>query len=115
MGQAKRNKARLGEWYGRPIVPGHPDFVPPKRSERRTETAREEPMHPEVVRTLSGIDGAREVQTRSDESPEDPLPAMHPKERRLPAFAMLGILGMALASGTDLDPIPSPARRTKFR
>jgi hypothetical protein len=33
MGQAKERKERLGEWYGRPIGPGHPDFVPPKKRE----------------------------------------------------------------------------------
>lgn len=33
MGQAKRNRERLGKWYGHPIVPGHPDFVPPKKPE----------------------------------------------------------------------------------
>jgi hypothetical protein len=30
MGQSKQRKARLGEWYGKSIGPGHPDFVPPK-------------------------------------------------------------------------------------
>lgn len=30
MGEAKRNKVRLGEWYGKKIVPGHPDCPPPK-------------------------------------------------------------------------------------
>lgn len=29
MGQSKRNRARLGAWYGKPIVLGHPDFVAP--------------------------------------------------------------------------------------
>ena len=29
MGEAKRKKARLGEWYGKPVVPGHPDYAPP--------------------------------------------------------------------------------------
>ncbi len=29
MGEAKRNKARLGDWYGKKIVPGHPDCPPP--------------------------------------------------------------------------------------
>lgn len=33
MGQAKERKARLGKWYGHPIGPGHPDFVPPKKPE----------------------------------------------------------------------------------
>jgi hypothetical protein len=33
MGQAKERKARLGAWYGKPIGPGHPDFVPPKKPE----------------------------------------------------------------------------------
>ena len=31
MGQAKERKKRLGKWYGQPIGPGHPDFVPPKK------------------------------------------------------------------------------------
>lgn len=30
MGEAKRNKTRLGDWYGKKIVPGHPDCPPPK-------------------------------------------------------------------------------------
>lgn len=110
MGQARRNKARLGEWYGRSIVPGHPDYVPPKKTERhaalrsvdrgydttkrndpstngvyvadsdgnlqRAETVREEPMHPDVVRTLSKVGGAHEGQMASEESPDEPLPAM---------------------------------------
>lgn len=33
MGQAKDRKARLGDWYGRPVEPGHPDFIPPKKPE----------------------------------------------------------------------------------
>jgi hypothetical protein len=33
MGQAKERKARLGEWYGQPIGPGHPDFVARKKPE----------------------------------------------------------------------------------
>lgn len=33
MGQAKRKRERLGEWYGQPIGLGHPDFVPPKKPE----------------------------------------------------------------------------------
>jgi tetrahydromethanopterin S-methyltransferase subunit F len=33
MGQAKQRKLRLGKWYGQPIEPGHPDFVPPKKPE----------------------------------------------------------------------------------
>jgi hypothetical protein len=32
MGEAKRRKERLGEFYGKPIGPGHPDFVPSKKS-----------------------------------------------------------------------------------
>lgn len=32
MGEAKRNKARLGEWYGKPITAGHPDAPTPKAS-----------------------------------------------------------------------------------
>jgi len=31
MGEAKRNKARLGDWYGKAIVPGHPDCPPTNR------------------------------------------------------------------------------------
>ena len=27
MGQAKQNRTRLGSWYGKPVVEGHPDFV----------------------------------------------------------------------------------------
>lgn len=34
MGEAKRNRERLGPWYGRPVVPGHPDWKPPKPEER---------------------------------------------------------------------------------
>lgn len=30
MGEAKRKKARLGEWYGNAVTPGHPDYVPPE-------------------------------------------------------------------------------------
>ena len=32
MGEAKRNKARLGDWYSKAIVPGHPDFPKLKQS-----------------------------------------------------------------------------------
>jgi hypothetical protein len=32
MGEAKRNNARLGEWYGKPITAGHPDFPKQKPS-----------------------------------------------------------------------------------
>jgi len=30
MGESKRNKARLCEWYGKPITAGHPDAPKPK-------------------------------------------------------------------------------------
>ncbi len=29
MGEAKRRRERLGEWYGKSVVPGHPDYMPP--------------------------------------------------------------------------------------
>lgn len=162
MGQAKRNKQRLGEWYGRPIVPGHPDYVPPKKPERRAlprpvdrvvddmtrkepseptylvtkqedpsmngvyvadlegnlhrvETSKEEPMHPDVVRTLSGVEGEREGQEGSEERPDESFPAMRPKKRPMSKMAVLGVLGMVLASGIDPGPVPSPVRRTKIR
>ena len=39
MGEAKRRRERLGEWYGKPVVPGHPDYVPPvKQSVDTCET-----------------------------------------------------------------------------
>jgi len=29
MGEAKKKRERLGEWYGKPVTEGHPDYVPP--------------------------------------------------------------------------------------
>ena len=108
MGQAKDRKARLGEWYGRPSVPGHPDFVPPKKPERiaAPETTREEPMHPEAARTPSGIDEAREDGLHAPQMASRRFPGMLPKNRRLHGMATLAILGLALASGIDLGPVP---------
>ena len=47
MGEAKRKRERLGEWYGRSIVPGHPDHVapppgsePPPERDEQTAVAR---------------------------------------------------------------------------
>lgn len=52
MGEAKRRKERLGEWYGTPVVPGHPDHVePPKKPEYDPETAE--------VRMSSGVETER--------------------------------------------------------
>lgn len=34
MGEAKRRKDRLGPWYGKEVVPGHPDWREPPRRER---------------------------------------------------------------------------------
>lgn len=31
MGEAKRNRERLGPWYGGPVVPGHPDWKEPAK------------------------------------------------------------------------------------
>ena len=110
MGQAKERKARLGEWYDKPIGPGHPDFVPPKKpqSVAATETTQEEPMHPESTRALSGIDEVREDGLHAPQTASRRLPGMLPKNRRLPELAMLAILGMTLASGIDLGPAPPP-------
>jgi len=155
MGQAKERKARLGKWYSKPIGPGHPDFIPPKKPERmpvsrpidrvvetvpvdpipdatylvtgqpdesqngvytaesdgrlqRAETTQEEPMHPEAVRALSGIDEAREDGLHAPQTASRRLPGMLPKNRRLPGMAALAILGLTLASGIDLGPVPSP-------
>ena len=110
MGQAKERKARLGKWYGKPIGPGHPDFVPPKKPKpaAATETTQEEPMHPEAARALSGIDEAREDGLHAPQTASRRLPGILPKNRRLPAAAMLAILGLTLASGIDLGPAPPP-------
>lgn len=107
MGQAKRNKARLGEWYGRPIVPGHPDYVPPKKPERRAETAKEEPMHSEVVRTLSG---ANESQEGASETGRRVFVLGNPRRHSGLAAALL-FASLAFPSDFGSD----PARRNKFR
>jgi len=98
MGQAKERKARLGKWYGKPIGPGHPDFVPPKKPVAATETTQEEPTHPEATRALSGIDEAR----------EDEPGVSQTASRRLPGLFAFATLGMIAASGIDLGPVPSP-------
>lgn len=59
MGQAKRNKARLGKWYGRPIEPGHPDFVPPKKPEPIRPLLRFVPTNPIVATVETKIEGFR--------------------------------------------------------
>ena len=110
MGQAKERKARLGEWYDKPIGPGHPDFVPPKRPESvaATETTREEPMHPEAIRASSGIDEAREDGLHAPQTASRRLPGMLPKNRRLPGLFAFAMLGTIAASGIDLGPVPPP-------
>lgn len=192
MGQAKERKARLGEWYGKEIGPGHPDFVPPKRPEpirsllrfdmidgctfdgcgklheakidhfnmyndrievefvegdsqafwpvfvdgklrgkltigsrkfgdvelvRYTETgcvflrsqsAREEPSDPEPTG-----DSSEEHRTREEPIEEPRRSVRMFPNRRLPGFAMIGILGMVMASGIDLG--PKPEHRPKKR
>lgn len=37
MGEEKRKRARLGEWYGKPIVPGHPDYIAPVKAPAQTK------------------------------------------------------------------------------
>jgi len=106
MGQAKERKKLLGEWYGKLVGPGHPDFVPPKKPQpvAATETTQEEPMHPEATRALSGIDEAREDGLHAPQTASRRLPGMLPKNRHLPA----AILGLTFASGIDLGPAPPP-------
>lgn len=190
MGQAKERKARLGHWYGRPIGPGHPDFVPPKKPEpihpilrfgpfdalgmvvevpieqfsvcvdrievemtdearkanwpipyqesvkgelcigsrkfgivaleRHTKTgcvflrsqpAREEPTHPEAVRTPSGTDEALQGHPESEGRPVRMAIGTHPKARRFPGLLALAMLGTIAAFGIDLGPEPRPKKR----
>lgn len=57
MGQAKERKKRLGKWYGQPIGPGHPDFIP--------QPAQEEPCKSEPIEVPSDERSAQEGPKRS--------------------------------------------------
>lgn len=64
MGEAKNNRKRLGLWYGKPIVPGHPDYIAPTESQIAEEAARiknnHRTIHPILAMALAlsaGIDG----------------------------------------------------------
>jgi len=54
MGEAKKKRERLGEWYGKPVVPGHPDYVAPPPAEPRQEYAQA-PRVPRGVRSMFAI------------------------------------------------------------
>lgn len=116
MGQAKDRKKRLGEWYGLPIGPGHPDFVPPKKPERkpiaRTETEQEESMHSEAVKAMAGVDRTREERTSTEPQSVAAVSPLRPKPRRLPGLFAAMLLATAFVGGAS---IPEPEHRPKKR
>ena len=110
MGQSKQNKLRLGSWYGKPIGPGHPDFVPPKKREPvATETTKEEPMRTEAAR----IQRTQEGPTPTEQRPSERIASARFMNRRLPGFAIVAMLGAMSLGGTatEVDPTSHPKKR----
>ena len=117
MGQSKQNKLRLGSWYGKPIGPGHPDFVPPKKREPvTTETTKEETTHPELVRTLTDVRRSQEGPTPTERRPSERMYSGRPMNRRYPGlavamlFASIGAISLG-GTATEVEPDCHPKKR----
>ena len=122
MGESKRNKARLGEWYGKPITAGHPDFPKPKpqptmpiatqqravpeRAKHETTNVREQEGTPQgtpvASEYITGVDPAMPGSDRTVVTVHRPnqSPAYH-RVNRNAGLATMALLGCVLgAAGT---------------
>jgi hypothetical protein len=120
MGEAKRKKERLGPWYGRPVAPGHPDFVEPPRRERPTYERRTVAVA--TSEPMERADGASEPnekpppETGKGEVPEKPTNRLarpnRPPARRVSGLG-LALIASTLCAGIDLGPPPEPPNRRR--
>lgn len=127
MGQAKQNRIRLGSWYGKSVVEGHPDFVakvkkPAAQLAPIAKATFDDSFHRGAESTIALHPEKAEPNTsyvvtdklnpsvngiyRADENgtlhrTDDPLPDSYVPERRphrpRPSFKAMGILAMAIA------------------
>jgi hypothetical protein len=122
MGQAKDKKRRLGDWYGRPVVPGHPDYVPAKPRGRR------EYDRSVLVVSEPGFDRRPETDERvvtiggPEEKPRSEPPEVcadvgrnpyRPAPRRVGMLGVVALLSTVLA-GVDLGPNPGPKKKRRM-
>lgn len=89
MGEAKRRRERLGEWYGKPVVLGHPNYVPPVKQSLDT------------CKTV--IDNHGDVQRISPLRPKHAMCGMS-------LFALAAALGLSIPA-IGIEPPPSMRRR----
>ena len=61
MGQEKQKRQRLGEWYGKPVTLGHPDYVAPVEAERHVAASRRPPAGVRTVLALMAMTGGAEI------------------------------------------------------
>jgi hypothetical protein len=115
MGESKERRRRLGVWYGKDVVPGHPDFKEP------APAAMPRLVVPQLAEVLPVADGGMgrehaEIETR-EPLPEDvvttvpapgsslpaerPRPSSSPRRMPRPILAM-AMLSMALAASVDV-------------
>ena len=134
MGESKRNKARLGEWYGKPITAGHPDFPKPKpqptmpiaepqrfvpkRVEQETTNVREREDKPQGTPVASEyIIGVDPAMPGSDQTVVTVhRPNQSPAYRRVnrnAGLATMALLSLVGAMGTTIA--PSPHRKPRER
>jgi hypothetical protein len=128
MGEAKDKKRRLGEWYDKPIVSGHPDYVPAKprgrREYDRSVLVVSEPgfdRRPETDERVVTIGGPK---TSTAPAVPEEKPGSEPHEVRVvvgrtpprPAPRRVGMLGVVallstICAGVDIGPPPEPKRK----
>lgn len=104
MGQAKDKKKRLGGWYGRPVVPGHPDYREPEKKpgptthDRAVVVVSDRPR-PVLIRPGTPREEARVLIADAEER------RSAPKENKRGLLWMSFLLA-ALTAGMSLPPEP---------
>ncbi len=132
MGEGKRRKERLGDWYGRPVTKGHPDFVEPRCEERSaydstsarisTHAKDADVGRPERVAAVIGAaDDTTSPTVPSEEKRPEPErtavvvgePETYVRaDRRMSGLALMALVS-TLTAGIDLGPPPQPRRKRR--
>lgn len=106
MGEAARKRKRLGEWYGKSVVPGHPDHPATKVAAKAAATPQGEPV---TVVSLpdTPVPTVLPVPIVIAEPPRPQ--ALRPRNSRANSFLLMAAL-MGLMPGIALAP-PPPKNR----
>jgi hypothetical protein len=134
MGEAKRRRERLGEWYGKPITTGHPDAPKPKQPQPIPVPAPELTVPERIEHEMTNVQEREDAPQGTPVASEyitriDPAipgsdrtvvtvhrPNQSPAYRRanrIAGFAMMALLGCVLGVGTSIA--PSPHRKLRER